>query len=225
MARTFAIGDIHGCCRTFEALLQKIGYSRSDRLFLLGDYIDRGPDSRGVVERLLSLRSDGYQIRPILGNHEDLLLKCIDSGNEEDLLTWLDNGGDATLKSYRVKRPADIDGSHVDFMRGLPRYRMTRTHVFVHAGLDLTQGRPLSLRGRESMLWDRSGDSEPAKIGGRTLVSGHTIMELDEILESVSSDHIRIDNGCFTKGCYSGTGSLVILELSTNCLTVQEYIG
>lgn len=66
--REFAIADIHGCCRTFRHLLEQIGFGKQDTLYLLGDYIDRGPDSRGVIETILELVREGYDIRPHMGN-------------------------------------------------------------------------------------------------------------------------------------------------------------
>lgn len=225
MPRTFAIPDIHGCCRTFRLLLEQIKLQKDDTLYLLGDYIDRGPDSKGVITEIIARREDGYDVRPVLGNHEDMLLKYLDSHDDEDRFTWLDNGGDITLKSYGVQYPGDIDHDHLEFMRALPLYHKTDTHVFVHAGLNFCLKNPLSPIGRESMLWQRSEAADRRKIGGRRVVSGHTIQQLEDIERSIFSSHIRLDNGCFTAGRYQGMGSLVALNLHENELYVQDFVG
>lgn len=225
MRRTIVIPDIHGCCRTFQHLLQKVGLKKKDTVYLLGDYIDRGPDSRGVIDEIIARQAEGYDMRPLLGNHEDLLLKCLDSGEEGDLWQWLDSGGETTLKSYGVRNPEDIDPNHIEAMRTLPLYHLTETHIFVHAGLNFCFKDPLSQKGRESMLWQRSAVVDRRKIGGRKVVSGHTIQQIDQIIGSIPTSHIRLDNGCFTAGMYAGMGSLVALELETGVLHVQEHRG
>lgn len=224
MPKTFIIPDIHGCCRTLCKLFKKINLKKQDTLYLLGDYIDRGPDSNGVITEIMARRMDGFDIRPVLGNHEDMLLKCIDSGEVEKLYQWLDDGGDITLKSYGVQHPQHINNAHIDFMRTLPLYHLTDTHAFVHAGFNFCLKNPLSLNGREAMLWQRSAAVDRRKIGGRVVVSGHTIQHMDLIEASLSSSHIRLDNGCFTGGRYPDIGCLVALELGTNMIYVQENV-
>lgn len=76
--RTFAIADIHGCYSTFCALLDQIMLTREDELYLLGDYIDRGPDSKKVVDLIIQLQADGFAVKPIMGNHEQMLLDSIE---------------------------------------------------------------------------------------------------------------------------------------------------
>lgn len=224
MQRTIVIPDIHGCCRTFRILLKSLNLLESDTVYLLGDYIDRGPDSSGVIGEVMNLQAGGYDIRPVLGNHEDLLLKCLDSGEDEDLWQWLDNGGDATLKSYGIRHPGEIDYEHIEFMRRLPLFQLTATHVFVHAGLNFCFKNPLSLKGRESMLWQRSIGVDIRKIDGRTLVSGHTIQPIDQLRRNLAAKHICLDNGCFTAGRHPDMGNLVALEIESGVLHVQEYV-
>ena len=78
--RRFAIGDIHGCCKTFRRLLESLSLEKTDVVYLLGDLIDRGPDSKGVVEAVICLLADGYDIRSCLGNHEDMMLLAVHKG-------------------------------------------------------------------------------------------------------------------------------------------------
>jgi len=222
--RSFAIGDIHGCARTLRQLLKVLGLAKTDTLYLLGDYIDRGPDSRGVIETILRMQEEGFDLRPIYGNHEEMLLLAIRSSGVFELIEWLEQGGAATLKSYGVSQPQDIPRAHLDFLESLPLFRMTDGFVFVHAGLDFTIDDPFSAAGRTAMLWDRSGKVVPAKIGGRKVVSGHCTQTLDEIRKGLKNNHLRIDNGCVYPGL-PGKGNLVALHLETGALIVQENIG
>lgn len=223
--RVFVIADIHGCSRTFRALLfSRIRLEPDDTLYLLGDYIDRGPDSKGVLDTTLELLRNGYDVRPILGNHEEMLLQVIATGEKQDLWYWLDNGGGATLKSYGATSPLHIPETHRTFIEALPLYRTTDTHIFVHAGLNFSLSNPLSDEGRDFMLWERSTAAVPEKIGGRKLVTGHTIMDIDNIIGSLEKDLIQLDNGCFMGERFDGKGALIALELNSGALYVQKNI-
>jgi serine/threonine protein phosphatase 1 len=222
--REFAIADIHGCCRTFRHLLEQIGFSKQDTLYLLGDYIDRGPDSKGVIDLIFELQSEGYYIRPLLGNHEAMLLLAMETGSGEHCSEWLKNGGQATLRSYGVDHPSDIPREHVDFMRSLSLFHCTDTHILVHAGLDFCLEDPFSREGAQAMLWDRYQLSDRDKQKGRTLVVGHTIRHEDEIRRSLKSNIITIDNGCYMGTAFEGRGSLAAIELKSGKLFLQENI-
>jgi serine/threonine protein phosphatase 1 len=221
--RTLVIGDIHGAALTFNRLLDVIEFERTDELYLLGDYIDRLDHSCGVIETILRLQRDGFQIRPILGNHEDMLLLAIRSGVFEDLLDWLENGGDATLKSYGVRHPQDIPEEHLQFFESLPLYRITDRFLFVHAGIDCSLADPFSASGRRHMLWDRSGIIDIGKLGGRRVVSGHSGRKLMDITKSLKKNHIRVD-GCIYGNRDNGYGNLVAVDLDNLKLVAQPNI-
>jgi len=221
--RSFAIGDIHGCNKTFRRLLELLALKQGDVVFLLGDLIDRGPDSKGVVETVLGLRADGHDIRCCLGNHEDMMLLAVHNGIFEDLLEWLENGGDATLESYGVEHPQDIPEEHLQFLESLPLHHVTEGFVFVHAGMDGTLPDLCTPGEREYMLWDRTGKMDIGKLGGRKLVSGHSTRTLREIRKSLRKNHLRIDNGCVYTG-FLGKGNLVALDLDSGELFIQENI-
>lgn len=224
MSRTFVITDIHGCCRTFRRLLfAVIRLEMEDTLYLLGDYIDRGPDSKGVIETILELNAYGYDVRPIRGNHEQMHLASIYAPTYENLSEWLENGGYTTLKSYGVTHPEEL-GQHVHVLYSFPLYRITDSHIFVHAGLDFTLDDPLSYQGEHAMFSKRGGDVIEAKLNGRTLVSGHTPLPLYAIRRSLHTSHIRLDNGCVYGDALPEMGNLVALELGTGELFVQEKI-
>lgn len=221
--RILCIGDIHGCRNTFVGLLEMIDLKPADTLYLLGDLIDRGPDSNGVIQTILTLIGQGYDIRAIQGNHEAMLLLAVQSGVFEDLLLWLENGGEATLRSYGVDHPSDLPRDHLHYLENLPLYRIADGFVVVHAGVDCTLADPFSESGRHHMLWDRSGIVDIGKLGGRKVVSGHSTRTLDDVRKSLRKSHLRIDNGVYLKGA-TGKGNLLSVDLSTREMFVQPNI-
>jgi serine/threonine protein phosphatase 1 len=131
--RTLVVGDIHGCLANFDALLESIAPTSDDSIVLLGDYIDRGPDSAGVVKRVVSL-SRTHRLTALKGNHEQMMLDA--RGSHDKFADWLRNGGDATLRSYGGVRGSlrDVPAEHWHFFeQGLHNYLETETHIFVHA--------------------------------------------------------------------------------------------
>ena len=222
--RRFAIGDIHGCSKTFRRLLEVITLEKDDVLFLVGDLIDRGPDSKGVIDTVLSLVENGFDIRCCLGNHEDMMLLAVHKGVFEDLLEWLENGGVTTLKSYGVNHPQEIPERHLCYLESLPLYHITKGFVVVHAGIDCTLEDPFSEVGGEHMLWDRGGRVDIGRLGGRRVVSGHSVRTLEEIRRSLGKKHLRIDNGCVYGPRCPGKGNLVAVDLDTLEQFIQKNI-
>ena len=131
MSRTIAIGDIHGCSIAFEALIQAINPQPDDTIIPLGDYVDRGIDSKGVLDQLIELH-DRCNLVPILGNHDQMMLHARDG--RSDFQGWLDCGGDAALDSYGSSRKLDlIPRDHIRFLESCRSYFETDTHIFLHA--------------------------------------------------------------------------------------------
>ena len=130
--RKIAIGDIHGCNLTFEALLDKLALTTQDQLFLLGDYIDRGPDSKGVIDIILKLQEDGYQVNCLRGNHEQLLLDS--NFRTESARIWLSNGGISTMDSFDIEHISFLPDRYFNFFKNLPHYFIEDDFILVHAG-------------------------------------------------------------------------------------------
>jgi serine/threonine protein phosphatase 1 len=186
----YAVGDIHGEAQKLGELLEKLPLEPGDRLVFLGDYVDRGPDARGVVDRLIALGEE-YSCVFLLGNHESMFL---------DFLGWSDpayfggdaflmNGGDRTLDSYGYfdRATPDLAGfklpeAHEQFLLGLRLFHREADYVFVHAGLDpkeLASGdADYALRRCriEDLLWNRTTSEMPHRLGV-TMVYGHTPSE------------------------------------------------
>lgn len=221
MPNRWVITDIHGCGRTFKKLLKRLELTPQDELYLLGDYINKGPDSKKVIKTILSLKEDGYNVRCLKGNHEDLMLRSL----EDPLLkkSFLQQGGRTTLKSFEVKSMADIGKKYMEFFRSLELYIELEDYVLVHAGLNFIDKNPFT--DTHAMMWSRGVKMIPEKIGMRTLVHGHSPTSLKKIRDSLKKKknyRIDIDNGCVYHAI--GQNNLVALELNTRRLVVQENV-
>lgn len=224
-AHAFAVSDLHGHLKTFVALLKKIQLTPDDTLYIIGDVLDRGPDSKGVIDLILRLQSEAFDIRVVAGNHDRMAYLAATSGVHEDLLEWLEAGGaEETLRSYGIAHPKDIPVQHLRFLGSLPLYRVTERCVFVHAGLNTDLADPFSAQGEQYLLWDRSGVVDVTKLGHRTVVSGHVTRTLDQISKSLNGNHWQVDNGCYLGDRFPGKGNLVAVDLGTKEMFVQENV-
>ena len=152
----YAVGDVHGHLDKLESLVCRLCLTTDDRLIFLGDYIDRGPDSKGVVEFLLDLRTR-FDCVFLMGNHEHMLRDYLAGGINYPLEAWKRNGGIETLISYRkVFGPVEmpIPEEHIEFLTQLPYYHLEPGFVFVHGGL--AAGVPIERNNYQSFLWPRS---------------------------------------------------------------------
>lgn len=222
--RQFVITDIHGCLHTFQTLLDKIAFSFEDELYLMGDFMDRGPDSKGVIDYILDLRRMGYKLHCIRGNHDQMMLDA-PKGKEHNL-TWLANGGKATLKSFGVKQVEDIPQKYFDFINELPYYLEVGPYILVHAGLDFNNKDPYE--NREFMLWGRNWYSLTNYdwLGDRFLLHGHTPLFKEEMEKQhkilFTQRFLGLDNGCvYNSPAYvrMGLGSLCAFNLGDQSLT------
>jgi serine/threonine protein phosphatase 1 len=170
---TFAIGDIHGCVHKLDRLLERCrryGGERALRFVFLGDFIDRGPDSRGVIEILMRLQRDGKQeVICLRGNHEAMLLDALQT---DDPTLWLFNGGGAALASYGAEDPAELPAEHVRWIGTLRLSFDDGRRYFVHAGVNPTL--PLDQQNEHDQVWIREPFLHSSKDYGRLIVHGHT---------------------------------------------------
>jgi serine/threonine protein phosphatase 1 len=179
-ARTIAVGDVHGCSLALDALLDAIRPRPGDTVVTLGDYINRGPDSRGVLDRLIEL---GRQTRlvPLLGNHEEMLFEALTGSYPLDY--FLGVGGDATLDSYGPGRDLSlVPRDHLAFLRTCLDYHETDSRIFVHASYlaDL----PMAEQPAAVLRWESLRTSVPEPhVSGKTAIAGHTSQKGGEILD------------------------------------------
>src|ERR1043165_7270133 len=174
---TFAIGDVHGCIDKLRALLaacDSVRAGREARYVLVGDYIDRGPRSREVVDFLMQRqRREGSRLVCLRGNHEQMLLDAAASGRTvPDLIAWLSNGGEEPLHSYGVHDPALLPASHLEWISTLPLRFSDSARHYVHAGI--RPGIALADQTAEDLQWIREPflSSETREAG--FIVHGHT---------------------------------------------------
>lgn len=211
-SRLIAIGDIHGCSRALDAVLEAITPGASDLIVTLGDYIDRGPDSRGVIERLLRLKEE-CRMEPLLGNHEIMLLAAMEG--EHEFRFWRDCGGDATLDSYGGQLD-DIPPEHLAFIRACRPFYETAEFIFVHANYEPEL--PLSQQPPDVLFWKHLLYGIPPKHqSGKTAVVGHTPQPTGQVLDL---GHILcLDTYCF------GSGFLTAMDLETGEIWQADKYG
>jgi serine/threonine protein phosphatase 1 len=166
--RTIAIGDIHGHLAAFDALLDQLKLKSEDTLVLLGDYIDRGPHSKQVIDRIIDL-SKYYRVISIRGNHEEMMLKALE--NEWFFNTWMGNGGDIALESYGGRIEL-IPDRHLDFLENLPLVHEVENHFFIHASF--TPNRTLDDQMPADALWGSAENVRAIHFSGKVAIVGHT---------------------------------------------------
>ena len=203
---TFAIGDIHGCLPPLRGLIARI--PEDETLVFLGDYIDRGPESREVISYLIRLS----KTRPchfLRGNHEQMLLKAVT--NVHHTANWVFNGGKETLSSYGIslsqwKSTADrgaLLGAHLHFFNSMPFFLETDTTIFVHAGVDVTVP-DMSAQDPDTLMWIRERFfRKPKSWKGKPIVFGHTpttSMNLPKGKILNTPPLVGIDTGCVYGG-------------------------
>lgn len=190
--RVFAIGDVHGCADELRALIQQLPLDRDSSVVFLGDYIDRGPDSRGVVETILELEQY-CRVICLLGNHELMLREYLDGSDPRRVARFIYNGGSATLASY-----ADHDGvvvmsdEHKAFYERLPYHYVDGEHLFVHAGIPTSpEELDVDIHGEE-MVWMRRRAFMPEPNYSKIIVHGHSaVHEVD-----IQPRRINLDTAC-----------------------------
>ncbi len=206
----FAIGDIHGCLNKLKNLMTQIDPCAEDTLIFLGDYIDRGPDSKGVVDYLINLpKRTGAECIYLKGNHEHMMLDYFEGKNEY----WLTNGAYQTLLSY-LKSPdpessetytefgdaemlaAINEAGHMEFFKNLKLFHEDEEYIYVHAGLE--RDKALEEQDPDVVLWVRNQFILRPTGRDKKVIFGHTWNE--DFSPSIFVDKIGIDTGA----CYGG---------------------
>jgi serine/threonine protein phosphatase 1 len=195
MSRTIAIGDIHGCTGALRSLLDQIQPRPNDLIITLGDYVDKGPDSRGTLDLLADLSRD-CRLIPLLGNHDEMMLRA--RHDVAALQTWLSNGGLATLQSYGPEAQIDaIPQRHFDFIESCADHFETDTHLFLHA--NYRDDVPAAELDPQISRWLSLREMTPSRphCSGKIVIVGHT--RRPEILDL--GYLICLDTACVAGGC------------------------
>jgi serine/threonine protein phosphatase 1 len=172
MPRLLAIGDIHGCSTALRRLLEIVRICPDDTVVTLGDYMNRGPDTQGVVDELVALRQRTHLVT-LMGNHEQMWLRALDSPEAEE--EWKASGGDSTLASYGLKYAREIPSAHNAFFQSCLKYHEEETHFFVHANVDPYA--PLDSQADHTLLWEHLNSCSAAHISNKKMICGHSPQE------------------------------------------------
>ena len=198
--RTIVIGDVHGCYTELKELIDTLEtegeYKKGiDKLVFLGDYIDRGKDSRLVIEFIRNLQKNHDNVIALMGNHEDMLLSYLNDADNN----WTWNGHVSTLDSYMgFTKQFHKD---VQWIRSLPLYHEDEYFVYVHAGID--PYKPMKKQSRSTLLWVREPFIYGAREYHKRVIFGHTpTVTLTEDTKPVCTptNNIGIDTGCVFGG-------------------------
>jgi serine/threonine protein phosphatase 1 len=192
--RTIAIGDVHGCLTALQTLLSIIDPQPEDTIVFLGDYVDRGPDSAGVIEEVLNLQKKSNVVA-LKGNHEVTMLAAGESSQQWHF--WMRMGGKQTLQSYGGHWE-DIPDAHLTFLSELKRFWVTQDHFFVHGNYGVNS----SLREQPDwlLIWEHIDYARPPKPhpSGRIAILGHTAQKSGEIFDG--GHFLVIDTACVKGG-------------------------
>lgn len=235
--RTWVIPDVHGCLVTLQSLVEDlIALRNDDSLVFLGDIIDRGPSSKGVIDYIIKLKKSGIKTTVIRGNHEEYMAKVFREGQATTGIRkmlnlrssshkeWMMYGGTETLQSFNAYNVSAIPEMYIEWIESLPYYLKMDNFLIVHAGFNFELDDIFS--DTQSMMWIREYKIDPAKLGGRKIIHGHVPVTLDFINQSIISNSfhfIDLDNGVYLTD-KPGFGNLLALELNTMELLVQPNL-
>lgn len=212
--RLIAIGDIHGCSTALESVLNAISPTADDTIVALGDYVDRGPDSKGVIDRLIELGRQTTLI-PLMGNHEEMMLSVV--RDQQPPYRWLQYGGVDTLDSYGFSGDMSvIPQEHHAFFDSMRNYYESEEHLFFHAGYD--PDRDLKRQRTHELRWQKLTEVTPGPhISGKQAIVGHTHNRGGEIFDV---GHLI----CIDTYCYGG-GWLTAIDVRTGQLWQADLAG
>ncbi|MEI8375200.1 MAG: metallophosphoesterase family protein [Planctomycetota bacterium] len=216
--RTFVIGDIHGHLTALQQVSKAANLRYDDLLITLGDYVDRGPDSKGVLDWIVQ-RSTSGKVIPLLGNHEQMMLAAHSDHDPDASELWMLNGGRMTLSSYGTNRKRgsieDVPKQHWEFLERKCRLiYQTEQHFFVHGGIDPERG--LEEQTELSLLWTRFDDAVPHP-SGKIMICGHT--------PQASGKPRDLGYAICLDTCVFGGGWLTCLDLESKCYWQSDSRG
>ena len=236
MKKSWVIPDIHGCKKTLQALIEnQIKPDKFDVLYFLGDFIDRGPDSKGVLDYIMNLEAQEFQVHYLKGNHEDYCIQAWEQDQNSKFFLgirqkkkiqkiWETHGGKETLASFGVKYASEIPEKYIDWMRKGRYYIELENYILVHAGMNFNIDDPLT--DTFAMLWTREFRVQPQKIRNKKVIHGHVPVDLEfmhHVMQSKSYHFVDLDNGVYMEN-RAGYGNLVAYELHAQEQLIQTNI-
>lgn len=215
--RRFAISDIHGCSKTFEALLSQVHLKKEDQLFLLGDFVNRGPDSAGVIDQILALKKEGYQLYCLRGNHDQIILDASEKSSDKLKKVIEDYNSQSLLKGDHVKK------KYKKFLESTLYYLEVDEFYLVHAGFDFHADKPFE--NYNAMMNIPKFKAKKKWLNGKRVIHGHNPKILSIIMHKIKKGkkRIHIDNGCANYKT-KGQGNLLCFNLDTKAISVQQNV-
>lgn len=216
--RRLVITDIHGCANTFIKLVEKVELAQEDQLFLLGDFINRGPRSKEVLDFVLFLIEEGYNIYPLRGNHEETLLHVVEEKPGQLRMLLKTRNSMNLLNKHKLLRKR-----FYRFIKSLPYYYELDDCYLVHAGFNLNIDKPLT--DTHAMAWVRNFSLQK-KLNKKRVYFGHTPTKLSKINAGLLSNakSVCLDNGCSHTYLGKEYGRLICLDLDSKQLYKQKNI-
>jgi serine/threonine protein phosphatase 1 len=224
---TYVVGDVHGCVRTFRKLVEdKLQVNKKDYLFLLGDYIDKGVDSKGVLDFIIELKTNGYQLFPLRGNHEEEVLQLSKKENTRLFHKYMRLNKTENLLDENGR----LQAKYVRLFEKMVYFYELPQHLLVHAGFNFKTANPFE--DKKAMLLTNNPENNITITNGKTIIYGHQTVPLEVIKRKIAekSNLIPLDNGCVYAQRKSVDipasylGSLCAMCLDNHDLFVQENI-
>ena len=211
LGRLLAIGDVHGCSTALDRLLEAVGPAYADTLVFLGDFVGKGPDSAGVLDRLVKLSAD-FNVIALLGNHDEMMLDAIDGRTSRE--EWLIGSRQPTLESYGGSL-ANVPAEHIEFLRACRDSYETENHILIHANID--SARAVDDQDPQMLRWTRFTGDEPPHYSGKRVICGHAVQKNGEPLNVGHA--VCIDTHCW------GGGWLTCLDLEKDHIWQASETG
>ena len=210
--RRLAVSDIHGCAKTFKSLIKQLALKKKDQLFIVGDAINRGPSSQKVLDIILELKKEGYQIFYIRGNHEQMILDAIKNKNTH--LKLID-----PFKSEK----GEVKEKYIRVLEDSYHYIELEDFFLVHAGFDFKSKEPF--KNTDAMLYSKKLKLDHSYLKKKKVIIGHYPSNLLEIIRRIKKgkNKLYIDNGCVNKK-EEEQGNLLCLNLDTLAVSLQKNI-
>lgn len=214
--RRLAISDIHGCADTFSALIEGIRLKKKDQLFIVGDAINRGPNSAAVLDFIIDLRTKHYQVYYLRGNHEQLVIRSERKSIEERKKLF------KSLKSKNLLKAGEIKVKYLELLKSTYHYVELDQYYLVHGGFNLRLENPFE--DSESMLNMKRFEGNRSLLNNKTVITGHSPTAIGTITKNLQLNKasICIDNGCINSK--KGQGNLLCLELNSQQIILQKNI-
>ncbi|MFT7588835.1 MAG: serine/threonine protein phosphatase 1 [Limisphaerales bacterium] len=225
----YAIGDVHGCLKTLDKLINALALTSSDKLILLGDYIDRGPDSKGVLDLVRKLSNESDSCIALKGNHEAMMHRAVVDPTGFYYPSWMVNGGEKTMASFGAEVLSELDPykDYITYIDELPLFYKSENFIFAHAGLNLENDDPFS--DEKAILWIRDWydiDRMKSILPGKYIIHGHTPVPINQVESQLKQDSpfINLDTGCVYKDRHKSMGYLTAINMDSSEIFTEKNI-